>query len=259
MPALKERRQLQAVNRVRVGGVSASDSYTQIAGRTDGWMSFSGCARQYKDLLIRPQDFDVRFANASGVGASGVLAACSGGSLFSSCVTFDFTGSAFNARFAASNVGIPALSMGAGASPASPLTAIAYIPKPTDADTTGSIIAYVDWTSGLTPATTGSTNRFLVGLGYLNGLAVAPCPVRTAASVGGNANASYAGTACGVIQSTCVGKLPSFGVCDLGATVVLQIGASAGAETGKIDTGCLFILGLRLRYVACALGFQVNE
>ena len=258
MPATKERRQLNVINRARFGSGAASGAYTQFDG-DDGWLSQSGCARAYKEIYLGPVTFNVQTANASGVGASGVLGACNAGSLFSSCVTFDITGSAFTIFAAASDMGIPALNMGVGASPASPLTAIAFFPKPLDADTTGSLTAYIEWTSGQTPATTGSKIAFQVALGYLGGFATTPCAVRTAASIGGVGTGSYSGTACGLFQSTCVGKLPSFSASDSAGVLALQIGASAGADSGKLPTACTFVLGVRLRYLTNVRGLQSTE
>ena len=258
MPATKERRQLNVINRARFGSGAASGAYTQFDG-DDGWLSQSGCARAYKEIYLGPVAFNVQVANASGVGASGLLGACNAGSLFSSCVIFDITGSAFGGGAAGSNMGIPALNMGVGASPASPLTAVAFFSKPIDADTSGSIIAFVEWTNGITPATTGSKINLSVALGYFGGFATTPSGVRTAASAGGVGSGSYSGTACGLFQSTCVGKLPSFTASDSAGVLVLQVGASAGADSGKLDTGCTFILGVRLRYLTNVRGLQSTE
>ena len=258
MPSVKERRQYNFANRVRLGGSATATAYSQFAA-ADGWLSQSGCARAYKEICLRSIDFNVQTANASGVGASGLLAACGAGSLFSSCVTFDFTGSFFGSAAAGSNMAVPALNMGVGASPASPLTAVAFFNKPPDADTTGSIIVYVDWTSGFTPATTGSKIAFQAGIAYLSGFASTPSAMRTGASTGGVGAGSYNGTACGLHQTTCLGKLPSFTACDTGGIFVLQIGASAGADSGKLDTGCTFILDVRLRYLTNTLGAQSVE
>lgn len=258
MPAVKERRQYNFANRVRLGGSATANAYSQFAA-ADGWLSQSGCARAYREIHLRPTDFNVQAANASGVGASGLLGACNAGSLFSSCVTFDFTGSIFGGGAAGSNMGVPAIGMGAGASPASPLTATAFFQKPLDAATSGSIIVYVDWTNGITPATTGSKIAFQAGIAYLSGFASTPSAMRTGASTGGVGTGSYQGTTCGLHQTTCLGKLPSFTSCDTGGIFVLQIGASAGADSGKLDTGCTFIFGVRLRYLTDVRGVQSVE
>lgn len=237
MPAFVERRQPRFTNRI----------------------TFAGLGRVRETIYLRPQEFDVQTANASGVGASGVLGACSGGSLFSSCITYDISGSVTATGCAVTNLQVPALNMGAGASPASSLWATTTIPVPPNADTTGSIIAYVDWTYGDAAATTGSKTRFRVNAGYLNGFATTPTTIRTAASVGGITNASYVGTACGIIQSTCVGLLPSFTASDSLAVIQLRMGASAAGDSGVLSTGCVFVLGVRLEYLVKQLGRYSSE
>src|SRR3990167_9087063 len=146
MPSFTERRQARFLNRTRLGAgkSSASNSYTQID--KDGFQTMSGCARVRKTIYLFPNNFDTDLPNASGVGASGLLGACNTGSLFTSCIVMSFGASAFPGAAAASALTGPALAMGEGASPASPLFAVATFAVPPDADTTGSIIAYVDWT-----------------------------------------------------------------------------------------------------------------
>ena len=259
MPSFTERRQARFLNRTRLGAgkSSASSSYTQIA--PDGYQTLSGCARVLKTIYLRPQDFNTDLPNASGVGASGLLGGCSTGSLFTGCVVFTFGASAFPGAAAASALTVPVLTMGLGSSPASPLWAVATFAVPTDADTTGSIIAYVDWTYGDAPGQTGCKKSFTAALGYIDGKDPAPVGVRTAASTGGASVASYAGTSCGLVQSTCLGKFPSFSACDSLGVFVGRLGASAAAQDGTIATGCVFILGYRLNYLAKSLGTQSTE
>lgn len=209
-----------------------------------------------RDIWIPAANFDVPLGPASGAGV-GASGACGAGSLFASCVLFDITGSVFGGAvgLVASPV-VTALNMGVGASPASALGAMATFHKPTDADTTGSIIAYVDWTYGAAPATTGSKVTMYAAMGYLG----TGSAIRTAASVGTAAcAASYNGTSCGLFQTTCLGKLPSFNANDQLGFFFLRLGASVAANTGALTTACVFILGVRLRYVACALGAQSTE
>lgn len=232
------------------GRASASSSFTSLA--QTGYQTMSGCARVTKEVYIGP--FDFYGPSPSPLQVSG----CTPGSVYPASLLVDITGSAF-AGMTASMITIRALNMGAGASPASTLKAFAYVPRPTDADTTGSIIVLVDWTYGDAPATGGSTNQMLVALGYLGGAAGTASAVRTAASAGGTKNASYNGTTCGLWQSTCVGKLPSFGTSDTGLLVALAYGASGAAESGVLSTGCIYILSVRLRYTACAIGYQSTE
>ena len=257
MPSQKERRQLNVANRARFGGSANANAYTQFAG-TDGWQTQSGCARAYKEIYLRPYDFDISLA-ASTAASVGATSGCSTGSFYGARVLLPVTGSTFTLIGATGSPTVMALNMGAGASPASPLIATAFFPRPADADTTGSIIAYVDWTSGIGPATTGSKIAMAAAIGYLGGYLGTAVAVRTAASTGGVGVASYSGTTCGFIQTSCLGKLPSWGACDTGGVFVFQLGASAGADSGKLDTGCTFILGVRLRYLTNVLGFQSAE
>ena len=256
MPAVKERRQLNVTNRSRFGGGA---QYTQFAGAgTDGgYQTMTGCARYLRDIWIPAKQFDVPLGAASGAGTYGASGACGAGSLFASCVLFDLTGSVFGAAVGlVASPKVTALNMGVGASPASALGAMVTFAKPTDADTTGSIIAFVDWTYGDAPATTGSKLTLYGAMGYLG----TGSTIRTAASVGATAcAASYSGTSCGLFQTTCLGKLPSWGAGDQLGYFFLRLGASAAAGTGALSTACVFVLGLRLRYVACALGLQSTE
>jgi len=231
--------------------LGASDNGTTF--NASGYQRIAKKARVLRDIWIPAANFDVPLGPASGAGV-GASGACGAGSLFASCVLFNITGSVFGGTVG--SPAITALNMGVGGSPASPLSAMATITKPTDADTSGSIIAYVDWTTGQTPATTGSKVSMIVGLGFLG----TGSSIRTAASAGVPiGTASYSGTSCGLFQTTCVGKLPSFTANDQLGFVVLQLGASAGGDSGKLSTACVFVLGMRLRYVACALGAQSTE
>lgn len=255
MPAQTERLLWRFLGGARVGQKSASGAYSDFAN--DGYQTMTGCARAYKDIYLRPTDFDVPLGAASGAGIAGASGACGAGSLFASCVLFDITGSIFGAAVGlVASPKITSLNMGVGASPASALGAVALINKPTDAATTGSIIVYVDWTTGQTAATTGSKVTMYAGMGYLG----TGSTIRTAASVGpATCAGSYNGTACGAFQTTCLGKLPSFTANDQLAFLFLRLGASVAADTGALTTGCVHILGVRLRYVVDRFGIQVAE
>ncbi len=255
MPAQTERLLWRFLGGARVGQKSASGAYTDLTNT--GYQTMSGCARVYKDIFIAPRNFDVPLGAASGAGIAGASGACGAGSLFASCVLFDVTGSIFGGAVGlVASPKVTSLNMGVGASPASALGAMATFAKPTDADTTGSIIVYVDWTYGGTPATTGSKVTMYAGMGYLG----TGSTIRTAASVGPTACAgSYAGTSCGLFQTTCLGKLPSFTANDQLGFLFLRLGASVAADTGALTTGCVHILGVRLRYVVNSLGVQVAE
>jgi len=248
MPAIKYRNPINAVSRVRFGGTPASAAYTQFALGT-GYQTMSGCAKVWKTIYLRPQDFDV------GISPGASPSGCSTGSLTAGSVTFSLGASAFVGGGAASAIRLPVLWMGVGASPASPLWATAHIPKPTDADTAGSIIAYVDWTYGSDPATTGSLTNIRVALGYFDSLDAGTVGLRSSACVGG-ATASYVGTTGCRVMTTCLGTLPAFSACDSGAVIVVRIGASAAGDTGKLSTNEVGVVAVRLDYVANSLGRQ---
>lgn len=222
-------------------------------------MTLAGLGRVRETIFLRPQDFDPPHGFFAAGASPGTQSGCGAGSMSSACIVYDISGSVTATGCAVTFLPVPALNMGAGASPASSLWAVTTIPVPPNADTSGSIIAYVDWTYGDAAATTGSKTRFRINMGYLDGYAATPTTVRTAASVGGVANASYVGTACGIIQSTCLGKLPSFGASDSFAIVQLRVGASAAADSGVLSTGCVFVLGVRLEYLTKQLGRYSDE
>lgn len=236
MPAIRERLKIRAMGGARPGNAVA---YTDFD--TSGRLTMTGCARTQQFTLLRPFDFNVQ------------LAACNTGSLYAASIFKDLTGSIL-AGVAASMAKVFTLNMGAGASPASALTAFAYVEKPRGADTSGSIIALVDWTYGDGPATAGSKTTFVVGLGYVSGEAVAPSAYRTAASTG--QAASYNGTACGLVTTACLGKLPSWGASDTGAVVVLQV---TGGSSAGLTSGCVHVLGLRLQHLVGSLGPTATE
>ena len=237
------------------GSNSASGSFTDVSPA--GYQTMSGCARVRKSIYLLPAAFSVPLHN-TGVGASpGTENTCSVGSMVTGCALFPINASAIT-TCATTNLTIPALISGV-ASAASRVWAVTLVPKPRDADTTGSIIAYVDWTYGSTAVESGCKKSMTVSLGYLNGHATTPATVRTAASAGGASIASYVGTACGRVQSTCLGALPSFSASDNAALVLFQLGASAASEDGTLITACTMILGIRLDYLANSLGTQSTE
>ena len=236
MPAQKERRRFLLTNR----------------------QTLAGLGRVRKTIWLGPGDFNVPKALGAAGASPGTNSGCGTGSLVAACVVFPINGSAFGGD-SATCANIPALNMGAGASPASRLWAVATFPKPIDADTSGSIIVYVDWTYGDAPIQSGCKKSFDVAIGYLNGFATTPTTVRTAASTGGASIASYVGTACGLVQSTCLGKLPSFTASDSAAMFVARLGASNANVDGTLNTGSIFILGYRLKYMANTLGEYSDE
>ena len=237
MPAFVERRQPRFTNQIT------------LAKR----------GRVREAIYLRPQDFDPPHSWFVLGASAGTQSGCGAGSMSSACLVYDISGSVTATGCAVTFLPVPALNMGAGASPASSLWAVTTFPVPPQADTSGSIVAYVDWTYGDDPATTGSKTRFRVNIAYLNGHATTPTTIRTAASVGGATNASYVGTACGIIQSTCLGVLPSFGASDSLAIAQLRVGASAAGDSGVLSTGCVFVFGVRLEYLVKQLGRYSTE
>ncbi len=258
MPQNVERLLQRFKGGVQVGKpTAASATFTEFD--TVGRQTMSGCARVYKEIVVRPNDFQVPLGNFAAGASPGTENTCGAGSLFSSCVAgFSIASSAFN--IAATGYTISALNMGVGASPGSALWALAFVPKPLDAASSGSLIAIADWTYGSAPATAGSKTNLRVALAYIDSLkgGGGTANTRTAASVGG-ANASFVGTTACVIQTTCLGALPSFGASDSGALLVLRVGASAAADTGILSTGEVFVTNVRIRYLSDSLGTQSTE
>lgn len=201
-----------------------------------GWLTQSGCARSYRDIEVGPFDLGL------------IATACNSGSLYAASVLLDGSGSVFAGTLLTTKT--YSFNMGLTACAASPATGWGYISKPTDAASSGSIIAYVDWTTQQAPATAGSKTTFIVALGYMKNDSL----MRTAASLQGAA--SYSGTACGLMQTACIGVLPSWGASDVGAVVVA--GITGTCSTG-ITTGSVHGIRVRFRYVRDTLGLQVNE
>src|SRR3990167_555645 len=247
MPATVSRlfERLRGGARIGAGSNSASNSYTEIS--TAGYQVMSGCARVYKDIHLRPRDFQgIEAGTASQFGSTG---SAYGGSILAA------VGSCALSWSSGSLIKIQTI-VASGASVASPTNVYAYFPRPTDADTTGSIICNVDWTYG-DPAAAGSKVTMFAGLAYFGTGSSMP---RTAASVGAACAASYGATACGLYETACLGKFPSFHANDRAVGLYLAWGgASAAAGQGQMISSCVHILGVRLRYVACALGVQVSE
>ena len=257
MPATVSRlfERLRGGARIGAGSNSASNSYTEVS--TAGYQTMSGCARVRRSIYLLPADFSVPLHDTGVGGSPGTENTCSVGSMVTGCALFPINASTIT-TCATTNLTIPALISGV-ASGASRVWAVTLVPKPRDADTTGSIIAYVDWTYGDAAIQSGCKKSMTVSLGYLNGYATTPTTVRTAASAGGASVASYTGTACGAVMSTCLGKLPSFTASDNAALVLFQLGASSAAQDGTLITACTMILGVRLDYLANSLGAQSDE
>lgn len=231
-------------------GASATN-YTYFS--TTGNQRMKGTARVLKDIWIPAKDFHAPAMAVLGVG-SGLTSACwgVGGSLFTASVLLDVTGSIF-ADTAGSSIGIPVLAASSVVS-GSKYGAAVVVPRPSDADTTGSIVPFIEWTAPIAPAVSSSATAFYAGAAYLQGLRNTPCAVRTSACV--EYAASYVGATALEIMSTCLPKLPSFGAND--RLLAIQVGwdPNNASDTAGSEVA---ILGVRLRYTASALGVASAE
>ena len=142
---------------------SGSAAYTNID--QTGYQTMAGSARVRRSIYLRPSDFSVALGGTTASDAPGADSGCNAGSMMTGCAIFDISGSAIT-TCATTNLNVPVLVSGClGASPASRLWATTLVPKPRDADTTGSIIAYVDWTYGDAPAQSGCRKCWLPKVG----------------------------------------------------------------------------------------------
>lgn len=213
-----------------------------------GGVSFAGVGRFYKEIYINPRDFQ-GFDGANASATCTVPGSAAGGSLlvaFGACALPWVSGSLAKIQTVVQG----------GASVASPTTISAYVPRPQDADTTGSIICLIDWTYG-DAAAAGSRLTMFAGLGYVGNGSAIP---RTAASLGSACSASYGQAACGLYETACLGKFPSFGANDRAVVFALAWGgASAAGGQGQMNSACVHILGARLRYLSNAHGASSPE
>jgi hypothetical protein len=225
-----------------IGGARIGSNTNRTDFGTDGRQTMEGTARVYKDKLLVPADFRATYA---------------GGELTTGSILMDVSASIM-AHQAGSGLAIDALV--ASATSSSPRYSVARINVPTDAETSGSIQPFVDFTVHDTMATAGSSLVFHIGAAYLkkgtyNSVA---CAIRTAACV--EVAASYGVAASGQFMTASLPYLPSFGSAD--QMVLIAAGfddndanASAAADAGS----AVAILGVRLRYLADKLGSQSAE
>ena len=234
-------------------GASATN-YTYFS--TTGNQRMKGTARVLKDIWIPAKDFrapelnwgPLATATCNFTSASWGL----GGSLFSGCVLMDVTGSVL-ADVAGSALAIPVLQASANVS-GSKYGAIAVVPKPTDADTSGSITPYIEWTQVIGGATSNCATAFYVAAAYLRGGRNAPSAVGTSACV--EYAASYGSTSNLETVSTNLPNLPSFGATDNMMAVMVGWDPNNASDTSGSEVA---IIGLRLRYTASALGVASAE
>ena len=246
MAMYKVRRLLQALGGTRFG---SSTNYTGIS--TSGYQTLVGTARTYKEIWVPATNFGVYSSSA----ASSVNSACGNvaltnkalslsGSIFSGCQSASILIPMLTATGASSVVG------------ASMLYATTTLPKPLDADTSGSINVRLVWTwasvTDAVPLTSNSCFSFKAGMAYLTNATF----FRTAASCG--ATASYAGatSTSSIFHEVSLGNLPSWGANDLAGILTVGVdGSIAASNTGGSSWG---ILGAKLRYVANTLGTQTS-
>ncbi len=245
MPMFKVRRLLQAQGGLQVeSGLASGSTGTNTFGSTnskltvatDGRQTMTGCARAYKQIFLRPTDFIVGEDS---------------GSMATASANLNVTGSIFAGSYPSASMMTMQYLMRDGGTDASLNSAFATFPVPLDADTTGSITAYVDWAANLAQATTGCKAYFRLGLAYLGSGSIA----RTAASMQAVPAATV--VTAGVLYSSCIGLFPSFGANDSLAVLALQTSPSAAGET--IGGSALRIYSVRLKYVANSDGTAVAE
>uniref|UniRef100_A0A6M3KKQ2 Uncharacterized protein n=1 Tax=viral metagenome TaxID=1070528 RepID=A0A6M3KKQ2_9ZZZZ len=227
------------------GSALMGDSTSGTTFSASGRQTMGGAARVQRDLFIPVQQFTVGQGEGEAQGAV----------LMATCIWLDVTGSIL-AHGSGSLMTLDALT--ACSIAASPRYAFATVPMPTDADTSGCIYPYIDYTSHDTFDTAGSSFGFHTAAAYLrrgtyNSTAYA---VRTAACV--VTAASYGAAASGLFAVASLPALPSFGASDQMLLVGVgfsdsPVNASAAQDAGSAAA----ILGVRLRYTACALGKAV--
>jgi hypothetical protein len=250
MPArvsrLKERFKsaIEARSTARFGSTTA---YTQFSAA--GVQTAVTTARVQKEIFLPPEVFHA--------GAGEAAVAQTGGVLTSASLLFNVTGSILT-HGSGSLMALKALQ--ACTFCASPRYAFARVPVPLDADTSGSLWPYIDYTYHDTLDTTGSSAAFHVAAAYLRSgtMSKTPCVVRTSVCV--EKAASYTATASGEFLIASMPALPSFGSTD--RMLLVAVGwsdSSVNASTAENAGSSVALLGLRLRYVANKLGTTSTE
>ena len=225
-----------------LGAAAASGTKFSSTGR----MTMAGTARVLKDIWLRPTDF---------ISGSYQMLNDSSGSWLSASMNVDITGSILagstGGGMAGSMLTINVLKPGSKIT-ASPITAFAQFAKPRDADTTGCLTAYLEWTNTVgNAATTGSTSQWRVAVAYMGSGSLA----RTAASAA--AAEPYNATAINTWMSSCIGQLPSFKATDTWGVFILQ--NRMDHVNDKLGSSAVAVAGVRLTYTACALGTASAE
>lgn len=229
MPKYKVRRQILGMTGADIGGTS---NYSQFS--STGRLTMAGTARVKKDQWIEPESF---------------LIATTSGSWESASMEVDITGSTW-AGVSGSLVSLKYAGPAANVA-GSPTTAFAKVPKPYDADTSGSIDVWVEWTANESLANSPSVTCIKAAMAYFG----SGSTVRTAASCG--ASPQYDSDDALVWHSSSLGTLPSWTDNDSWGVFVIRHDISETDETMGAST--FRIAGVRLRYTACALGVASTE
>ena len=235
MPAFKTRRILLATGGARPG---SGTNYTDFS--TTGRETMVGTARVFKDLWLPATAFygiePNGFANA--FNATATAAACTP-SVRPFAMAF---GSA-----AGSTVSMPTLAASTAADVDSRAAAMFFAPS--DADTAGSVTATLYYTTKLAMATAGSMQVFRLNYTYIGSAGSAPGGVSGSILYG----ASMATVGNGLVEAQALGSLPSFNAA-ASPVVGLQLTLEQSNACGMAGSPEESIFGLRLRYVANALG-----
>jgi len=225
-----------------IGGARIGSNSNRTDVGTDGRLTMEGTARNYRDIYLPPAVFRATHA---------------GGEITTGSVLMDVSASIM-AHQSGSGLAIDALV--ASATSSSPRYTVATFQVPQDADTSGSIQPFVDFTVHDTLATAGSSLALHVGAAYLrkgtyNSVA---CIIRTAACV--EVAASYGVAASGQFMTASLPYLPSFGSADQMVAVAVGFDDNAANASAAANAGsAVAILGVRLRYLADKLGSQSAE
>jgi len=228
------------------GSALMGDGTSGTTFSASGRQTMEGKGRVQKDIFLRVTDFDV----GAGEHATG------GGVLIPACILLDVSASAL-VHGSGSLMAIQALTA-CNKNAASPMYAFATVPVPTDADTSGCIYPFIEYTTMEPLDTAGSSFAFHAAAAYLRRGAYnsAACAIRTAACV--VKAASYGSAASGQFAVASLPALPSFGADD--TMMLVATGWSTSEGNASTATNCgssVAILGMRLRYTACALGAAV--
>ena len=239
MGSEKVRRLLRATQGAEVGD-GGKTNYTDFD--TAGYQTMAGTARVLKTLWIPAGDFYTDSGSTVGGGQT-----FTAGSMTTASIGFNVGASILGQVNAGSAMGLKVLTPAANVT-GSPTFANAFVRRPLDAATSGSIECLVSWTTVSDNATSGCCYAIKVGMVYLP----SGSTPRTAASI--ITVGSYAAVAAGShFYESDVGDLPSWGANDVGGILYLMSDQTTASDTGGSNIG---FLGVTLRYLSDRLGTQ---